>query len=385
MRARHLILRFGPICGRIWPSGCLLPVQPFLTWLTAKPAPGEEAKPRAPGSYVVEACGLTLAGCSISAFAMLTHSYHSILAWLLLPIGLLATASGLGLFQVGIFHHCAHGTVFKTQRRNRIVGRLISAVLLFKYFDSYRHEHMVHHNVDKLFTLEDEYTDFVVNICNFSTAQSRIGLWRQLIILLISPVFHAKFLYRRVKASLRSSSAKHNLAGISVWSVLILGSLLAHMFLIFVIAWVLPVSILLQVATVFRILCEHRVPPIEVIEARGPAMICHATAGVFAGARLPPEELGRGRAALGWAAWWANMLTVQMFVRLFVLVGDAPCHDFHHRRPGKRWTNYIYARQADVDAGSPGYPANYIETWGLFRAIDENFAALAAAPADLMR
>ncbi|HTW27079.1 MAG TPA: hypothetical protein VME92_08135, partial [Acetobacteraceae bacterium] len=82
-----------------------------------------------------------------------------------------------------------------------------------------------------------------------------------------------------------------------------------------------------------------------------------------------------------WTAWWLNMLTVQLFVRLFVLVGDAPCHDFHHRRPAtKRWTSYIQARQADADAGSPGFPANYIETWGLFRAVDENLAAMALAP-----
>ncbi len=66
-----------------------------------------------------------------------------------------------------------------------------------------------------------------------------------------------------------------------------------------------------------------------------------------------------------------------------MLVGDAPCHDFHHRRPGKKWTNYIYARQADVIAECPGFPLNYVDTWGLFRAIDENFAAMARAPSDL--
>ena len=78
------------------------------------------------------------------------------------------------------------------------------------------------------------------------------------------------------------------------------------------------------------------------------------------------------------------MLTVQLLVRMFVLVGDAPCHDFHHRRPAsKRWPNYIHARQDDADAGCPGFPLNYIESWGLFRAIDENFQAMARLAAEL--
>ena len=80
------------------------------------------------------------------------------------------------------------------------------------------------------------------------------------------------------------------------------------------------------------------------------------------------------------------MLTVQLFVRVFVLVGDAPCHDFHHRRPAtKAWTSYIHARQKDVDAGCPGYPLNYGESWGLFRAIDENLATLSRTPREVIR
>jgi hypothetical protein len=359
-------------------------VQPFLTWLTAKPAPGEEGKPKQPGFYVFAAFAATFGGAALSAGAMLTLSIHSILAWLLVPVGLIATSSGLGLFQVVIFHHCAHGTVFKGQKRNRIAGRLISAILLFKYFDSYKHEHMIHHNAAKLFTVEDEFTDFVVNICHFASAQSRARLWRDLVVLMVSPVFHGQFMLKRIRGGLGSPNRKYNLIGIAAWSALLLGGLAFHGLLVVAVAWVLPVTVLLQIATVFRILCEHRVPPVEIIEARGPLVVCHATAGVFAGARLPATGLPVGRSILAWTLWWANMLTVQLFVRTFVLVGDAPCHDFHHRRPARKWTNYIHARQLDQDAGCPDYPVNYIETWGLFRAVDENFKALAAAPAGLL-
>jgi len=72
---------------------------------------------------------------------------------------------------------------------------------------------------------------------------------------------------------------------------------------------------------------------------------------------------------------------VQLFVRMFVMVGDAPCHDFHHRRPSsKRWTSYIQARQSDMEAGSPGFNTDYSETWGLFRAVDQTLESLSRAP-----
>ena len=93
-------------------------LQPFLTWLTAKPAPGEAAVPRKPMHFVRSACGLVLVGCLLSVLA-LTLS-HGILLVAALALGMLLTTSGLGLFQVVIFHHCSHGTVFSTRARNRI-------------------------------------------------------------------------------------------------------------------------------------------------------------------------------------------------------------------------------------------------------------------------
>jgi fatty acid desaturase len=359
-------------------------IQPFLTWLTAKPAPGETARARSPLAYVWAAVLLTAGGFALTGAALLFRSDIGVLVYVLTPLGMIVTSSGLGLFQVGIFHHCAHNKVFRSQKHNRTVGRLISALLLFKCFDSYKREHTLHHNPKILFTMEDEFSDFVVNICSFSSGMSRERLWRRLILQLMSPKFHASFLYRRVRGSLGSPDRRHNLMGITVWGAALLLCALTHTLIVFAIAWILPVTVLLQIATVFRILCEHRVPDMAVIEARGHSLISQATAGVFPGAMLPARGLSRPRALWAWSLWWADMLTIQLFVRVFVLVGDAPCHDFHHRRPGRGWTDYIHGRQEDMDEGCPGYPLNYVETWGLFRAIDENFQALAKAPAHLL-
>jgi len=359
-------------------------VQPFLTWLTAKPAPGETAAARSPVSYVVEALLTVIGGCALSAGAFALLGPHAALFWVILPAGLLVTTSGLGLFQVVIFHHCSHGTVFSTRERNRAVGRLVSAVLLFKNFDIYQREHMLHHNANKLFTDEDEFTDFVVGICDLQASMSRRQLWCRLLVLLASPWFHGRFLYKRLCGSVFSKDLSHNVIGIGGWGGLAACGALTHALLAIAIIWVLPVTVLLQIATVFRILCEHRLPSEDVIEKRGRDLVCEATAGVFAGAPPPARDLPAAIRLAGWLMWWGNMLSLQLLVRLFVLVGDAPCHDFHHRRPGKKWTGYTHARQSDLEAGCPGFPVNYVDTWGLFRAIDENFAAMARAPKHVM-
>ena len=172
-------------------------------------------------------------------------------------------------------------------------------MLLFKHFDAYQREHMLHHNANKLFTDDDEFTDFVVGICDLTTRLDRLGLWRRLVMLLISPVWHARFLEKRLRGSLRSQERLHNLVGGGFLLALFAVGLLTHTLGLIAVAWLLPLTVLLQVATVFRILCEHRLPPAEVIAARGPNLVCQATAGVFAGAIPPQEHLTKGAGAAG--------------------------------------------------------------------------------------
>jgi fatty acid desaturase len=359
-------------------------IQPFLTWLTAKPAPGEASCERHATTYVSEALLWIAGGLLVGVLAL---QAAPALACVLLPLALIAITSGLGLFQVVVFHHCSHGTVFQDPRRNRDVGRLISSLLLFKHFDAYRREHMLHHNARKLLTEEDEFADFVLEMCRLEPELPLAELRRRVVVnVVLSPDFHARFLLRRVRAALRSPDPVANRIGIAAWlGATALCAATGHL-AAFLVLWVLPVTVLLQVATVGRILCEHRFPEPALIAARGREFVCRATAGVFPGSMPPalPADTLAGLAA--WTAWWLDMLTVQLFARVFVLVGDAPCHDFHHRRPAtKNWTDYIHARQEDMDAGCPGFPLNYAETWGLLRAIDENLATLSRTPREVIR
>jgi fatty acid desaturase len=361
-------------------------MQPFLTWLTAKPAPGEAARPRGAVSFVLGALAWVFGGCALTVMPFLMTE-PLLVAWLLVPAGLLATSCGLGIFQVVIFHHCSHGTVFATRERNHRVGRMISALLLFKRFEDYQREHMIHHSAKKLLTEEDEFADFVLGLCGLEAGVPKRELWRRVLVNCVSPSFHWRFFSRRVKASLFTGDAAHDWMGRLAWGFAISLSLATGTFGLFLLAWVLPVTILLQIATVFRILVEHSFPEPALIAQRDKEFVCHASVGVFPGREPPMTSARTLPGLLAWTGWWAEMLTVHLFVRLFVLVGDAPCHDYHHRRPAtRRWTTYIHARQQDIDAGSPGFPTGYFEAWGLMRAVDRSLASLAATrPATIGR
>jgi fatty acid desaturase len=361
-------------------------VQPMLTWLTAKPAPGEAAPERSALAFVVGAIAWILAGCALTITPMLLDQPHFAL-WLLVPVGLTVTSCGLGLFQVVIFHHCSHGTVFSTREANRRAGRMISAFFLFKRFEDYQREHMTHHSAKKLLTEEDEFADFVLGLCGLEAGVPKRELWRRVIVNCISPRFHWVFLSRRIEKSMFTGDRAHDWMSRAMWAGMVGASVATGTFWLFLIAFVLPVTVLLQIATIFRILVEHSFPEAELIAQRDKEFVCHATCGVFPGRQPPLERATTLPGAFAWTLWWADMLTVQLFVRVFVLCGDAPCHDFHHRRPAtKRWTSYIHARQQDLDNGSPGFPLGYFEAWGLLNAVDRSLASLAAtAPATLGR
>jgi len=359
-------------------------VQPFLTWLTARPAPGEAMPERSPKAFVAGALGWIAAGIALTVLPFLAELAWP--AWALVPLGLLFTSCGLGLFQVVIFHHCSHGTVFSTRKRNRQVGRLVSSLLLFKRFDDYQHEHMLHHSPNKLLTEEDEFADFVFGLCGLEAGLPKRELWRRVLVSVVSPSFHAKFLIRRVQKSLFTGDAAHDWPGRVFWATAIVATLSTGTFGLFLLAWVLPVTVLLQIATIGRIIVEHSFPEADIIHARGRELVCHASSGVFPGSMPPAERADTVRGVLAWTGWWVEMLTWQLFVRLFVLVGDAPCHDYHHRKPAtKKWTSYIHARQQDLESGT-GCLAGYSESWGLVRAVDRSLTSLArTAPATLGR
>lgn len=360
--------------------------QPIITWISGLPAPGAIYRPKSTKLPVVDALARMTVGAGMSVVGLQAFAVMPMLAVLLLVAGAILTVSGLGIVQVVVFHYCAHDGVFGNRARNLSIGRAISIIFAFKYFDHYRREHIQHHRAQKLITEEDEFASFVVRVCGMLPGMGHGALWTRLCLILVSPAFHWKFLQLRVKGNFPTENKGHAARFVAFWLVLLGLVAISGFWVEFLVAWFLPLTLLLQAATVFRILCEHRFPDARLLAVRGKALIAEATTGVFAVRRAPTAESDAARRVLAWSIWWLDLLTVQLFARLVVLVGDAPAHDFHHRRPGaKNWPDALHARDEDKRSGSKGYPSNYIDVWGLGAAIDQNIRALAAADPSLLR
>jgi fatty acid desaturase len=347
-------------------------VQPFLTWLTALPAPGDDYRQRTPMHHIAAAFAWLVAGTALSAAAVARGAGF----FALLPFGMVATTAGMGLLQAVIYHHCAHGTVLATRRANRALGKFITLILLIKDFDAYQRDHIGHHNPKKLLEDGDEFVDYLRRFIGIVPGMPRRQSWRRVIGSFFSPVFHARFLAARLSACLAAGSTADRAMRLGFWaSVLVMSHALGVLVSVLVV-WFVPAALLFQIATSLRVLAEHRFPEPEIMALRDRGFIARATAGVFPGAPVPRGAAG----GLAWTIWWWRMLTAHLFARIFVLVGDAPAHDYHHRRPGSRdWPSHIDARARDRALGSPGFPVNYIGNLGLFAAIDANLASIANA------
>lgn len=105
-------------------------------------------------------------------------------------------------------------------------------------------------------------------------------------------------------------------------------------------------------------------------------LLARKSHGRFCG-ETPPFN----QSSLAWLRWWMRMLGYHLPVRILILPGEMPEHDWHYRHPhDPDWANGIYARQRDLEAGCPGFSESYTEVWGLFEAIDLVFETLSKAP-----
>ncbi|HFG6988440.1 fatty acid desaturase [Acinetobacter baumannii] len=355
--------------------------QPFLTWLTGAASKAEllrvdiNKKPPSPIYHVV----LAFLKCMIGVVISYTYFYYEY--YILLIIGWIITVSGMRKLQVVIYHNCAHGMIFNDEKNNRILGWFISIVLLIKNYDQYKVEHLAHHSSRKLLTRDDDTLVFLMDHLGINSKDSVKDMWRKLLITIFSPIAHIRFLLGRLNTGMFSTNISFSLTCILFWSLLVSTVFYFNIEKIFVIIWMVPLIIGYQISATLRLVAEHRWPPVDILQKRERAFISLSTSSVFLGRELKVNpEFSLLSRYIKILLWWGEMLSIHLFFRLFVLVGDTPCHDYHHRRPtAKDWTRYAYARKADQEKGCVGHTHNYLDSWGYIETVNSNFKSFSEA------
>ncbi|MDI3289008.1 fatty acid desaturase [Polyangium sp. 15x6] len=347
--------------------------QPFLTWLTGKALPGQKASNHSPHGHLLVPGAFVIVGVAASA-ALVSRGLGMQLG--LLPLTWLVTVSGARKLQLMIVHQCAHGTFSGSRRVNELVGAALSLLLTIEPFKRYRAKHIELHHAQHHMTRRDPTVVFLFDKVGLRPGMSKPELWRRLLLTLVSPRYHLGMTAERI-ASVARGSPSELAAYVIFWGAVLAIVVILGAELVFAVAWLVPIVLLYNVSSCLRLSSEHLWPaPVAERQPPGRALVASYSTGIFLGEATPSPELGGISAAVAWARWALRMLFVHLPARLFVLVGDTPCHDYHHRHPRSReWMNYAYARQKDIDAGAPGWPP-YTEVWGFVPALDAALSAL---------
>jgi fatty acid desaturase len=339
--------------------------QPFFTWLTAKPFYGQKPWKRSPMSHVYTASGGLILGVLTTGIAVtdLSLSPLVLLGWSL-------TIYGSRKLRLTIQHAAAHNAITGKPCIDYWIGELISIVTLTSAFDQYKRKHIHTHHTSSLLKPGDETYEALKEL-GLKPGVSPKENWRQLRQTMLSPRFYTKQILKRLAKTFFSPSVRHNLLAFVFWSIIIALVTLTNAWVTFGIAWIMPISIFFEISSILRKCVEHRFP-VPATEKRTTRVLSEMTAAIFLGEKTPdlPLSTSFGTRFMAWSIWWLKILCYHLPVRLLVLVGDSTCHDAHHRHPNSpEWANYIFVRNADIEAGCSGWREPYWEAWGLLNAI----------------
>jgi hypothetical protein len=352
------------------------PAQLPLTFLTGKPYTGQRPLRLSPTTHLVTATVSIAVGLAVTGVALALSGW-----WLALLVpGWASTLHGARNLRMMVFHQCAHRNMWARKKPDQILGKIVAGVLMVQHFERYSAEHVADHHALHHMTLRDPTVQAFLVSLRLRPGMTRRQMWRQVLLgRLASPVFHARFLWARIRSYTHAASGTERALTATGYAAVAALATVLHAWPLVLVGWVLPMTVFFQISNTLRLCVKHTFPAPWQTQRRGKAYFASLTNAIFIGEPAPAASLRGLPAARAWARWWARMLLVHFPSRYLVLTGDTVCHDFHHRRPMSRdWANYVFARQADIDSGHRGWP-EYREVWGLIPAINLVFDSLAEA------
>jgi hypothetical protein len=348
--------------------------QRLWTWITGKALPGQRPLLRLnPITYLI--CDLATFAAGIGSAWLIVAGGPSWL-WLLLPFCWVLTTSASRVCSTVIAHHAIHTRFTHNIKKDRMVHQLLSTLVCTDDADQYYEDHVkLHHRKETFATIADPTIQHLLQL-GFRPGMSERALWRRLWVVLISPRFHLEFLYTRLAQNLWRCAPYRRVMGAAYLAAVFGLVTWQGTWLEFSLAVLVPLLPLYHVVALLEFLSEHAWFKAKDTRLGGRAFHVSHSWGRFSGDPLPAEGLDLAVAFREWTRWTLRLVLYHLPSRITVVPGDLAQHDFHHRRPSTaEWVRAAYARQADIDAGHPKWPA-YTDVWGLGVAIGKVFTIL---------
>lgn len=347
--------------------------QPFWTWLTGRPAQDEK-------------CKFSLGVAGFTTFALLSYVSGIITCLLSLKLSgalcVLGVALGWFLIVSGsrrmistVAHQCIHNRFSGQKCLDRVVAECFSVLTFTQSAQQYWEEHfLLHHRHDVFTTRADPAAKFLQDV-GFKPGMKVSHLWLRLLCNLFSPIFHLRFLGNRIKGQILKGSLLRKL-WVAVYLLGWYGMILMDYFswVEWCIGFVVPIVIFYQNSVLLEFISEHGWFCTSGRLAHSRHIHATHSWGRFCGRKVPVQHAGYLRHLLSWAGWVCEHIFYHFPVRVLILPGDLPQHDFHHRHPGtKNWTGAAYARERDIQYACKKNLPPYQEFWGLHTAIRHVF------------
>lgn len=356
--------------------------QPIWTWLTGKPLPHQRAtfRLRPALCLVVDLVTAILSTCIHLRLLCAPDAAGRLLGYALTPAFAFYLTGVLRKAQVVYGHHAIHGTLFKGRKKlNDYAAMILTILSLSQNEREYERDHLDHHRRSVFTTLRDADA-CLLHRFGLRPGKPMNALMRTLLLTLVSPKYHLVLLQARLSSNLRRPT--FGLILLTAWIVFVFGVLPAQVGVVpMALAVWLPMSILYQMSALLQFATEHVWLTGEAPNAnRVYAERCH---GRFCGERVPGTD-GSPATAHAWIKWWTRTVLMHAPIRVAVLVGDLPAHDWHHLVPiiehsYSDWPIAIYERQRAIDSGNSA-AMEARECWGIDNMIRHVLLSMAAAP-----
>lgn len=327
--------------------------QPFITWLSGIPAAREVQRFRMTPLRVMGIGVLSI----LAGFGMILCAVTLPLPWAILGYlpGFFCVAGGMRRLDVLIIHQSLHARVLGSPRANRILGEVLTTLLLRVPYRENQREHLAHHRSP---CSEDDGDVAFLRDAGVSVAAHPVQLYVRILVTCLSPRFHFGFAGSRLMANFLRARPLYRL--VMSWAY---GAALAAPALWYgagylqslVLLWLLPLTIGFQISNFLYTATKHRWWLFSNRNIRE-----QDKRDLLSYARVCCDPMPAAPTPLALLGWWARAVLVHAPTRLFIVVGDTVHHDLHHVAPTCDWPNA--AAERPIYAART--PERFTEVWG---------------------